>query len=108
MKVKPEAMQEQVQGRYTIHLNGRNGLDPKLTYNEAIAMYMLGFRFSIFDPSTGDFNASRPYTTFENMDRGILTFVQEPHEIWVAKAELLDRQPVKGEIETGPGSQDSK
>jgi hypothetical protein len=47
MKVKPEAMQEQVQGRYTIHLNGRNGLDPKLTYNEAIAMYMLGFRFSI-------------------------------------------------------------
>jgi|TARA_A100001391_G_C5084284_1_gene280714 hypothetical protein len=73
IKVHPNAIQEQIRGRYTIRLNGRDGLDPKLTYKEAAAMYMLGFRFSIFDPATGEFNVSRSYTTFENMDRGILT-----------------------------------
>lgn len=77
MRVQPEAIQEQVPGRYTIHLNGRNGLDRKLTYEEAAAMYMLGFRFSIFGPATGEFNVSRPYTTFENIDRGTLMFVQD-------------------------------
>ena len=40
-------------------------------------MYMLGFRFSIFDPVNGEFNVSRPYTTIENVDRGTLMFVKE-------------------------------
>lgn len=81
MTAQLDPIQEQIPGRYTIHLNGRDGRDPQLTYGEAVAMYMLGFRFSIFDPATGEFNVSWPYTTFENMDRGILTFVQEPEEI---------------------------
>lgn len=81
MSAQLDPIHEQVPGRYTIHLNSRDGLDPKLTYEEAIAMYMLGFRFSIFDPATGEFNLSRPYTTFEKIDRGILTFVQKPEEI---------------------------
>tara|TARA_R100000365_G_C2681208_1_gene26557 strand:+ start:229 stop:351 length:123 start_codon:yes stop_codon:yes gene_type:complete len=40
-------------------------------------MYMLGFRFSIFDPVNGESNVSRPYMTIENVDRGTLMFVKE-------------------------------
>lgn len=78
MTAQLEPTQEQTPGRYTIHLNGRDGRNPKLTYEGAIAMYMVGFCFSIFDPVNGDFNVSRPYTTYENIDRGTLTFVKEP------------------------------
>lgn len=77
MRTNYAPMEEQIPGRYTIRLNGRDERDPRLTYEEAAAMYMLGFRFSIFDPVNGEFNVSRPYTTIENVDRGTLMFVKE-------------------------------
>jgi len=63
--------------RYTITLAGRDSVSPALTYEEAIAMYQMGFRFSIFEPEQGDYRLSIPYSVVRLIDRDALMFIQD-------------------------------
>ncbi|UYQ73545.1 hypothetical protein OF122_07265 [Pelagibacterium flavum] len=63
--------------RHAITLAGRDSAWPELTDQEALAMYILGFRFSIFDPDKGEYRLSIPYTTVRTIDRDELMFIQD-------------------------------
>ena len=77
MIAEPERDNAPVSGRYTIHLDGRDGHNLKLTVHEACAMLAAGIRFSIFNDFTGEFVVSIPHTRIYDLSRDTLTFVQD-------------------------------
>jgi hypothetical protein len=62
---------------HTIPANGRAAHQPSLTAAEAAELAMKGFRFSIFQPESGEFRLSYPLEVAEDRLHGTLTFVQE-------------------------------
>ena len=62
--------------QYHIVLAGRDPVWPQFTYNEAMAMHALGFRFSIFDTDRGEYRLSIPYSVLRIIDRDALIFIQ--------------------------------
>ncbi|WP_127144276.1 hypothetical protein [Pelagibacterium montanilacus] len=68
---------EPTEVRFTIELAGRDDVWPELTAEEARAMLALGFRFSIFDESAGEFRISIPYAVLRSFERDVLTFIQD-------------------------------
>lgn len=61
---------------HTIRLDGRNPDKLEIRREEAEAMAAKGFRFSIFDPSAGEFRLTIPYETARTVEGNTLTFMQ--------------------------------
>jgi hypothetical protein len=61
---------------FAVKLEGRDPTKPRLRREEAVEMAALGFRFAEFDEQTERFRLSLPYKTAQNLERGVLTFMQ--------------------------------
>jgi hypothetical protein len=61
---------------HTIELEGRSPDKIRIKREEAQEMAEKGFRFSIFDPGTGEFRLSMPYQTARTVEGKTLTFMQ--------------------------------
>lgn len=57
-------------------LKGRTGRKIEPTPDEAAEMWAMGFRFSIFEPETGEFRLSLPTSLIIVQQRDELTFEQ--------------------------------
>ena len=61
---------------FTISLRGRRPDISALTYVEAQAMLLVGFRFTRFDRKQAEFDLRSPYEFAHFIDRDTLTFAQ--------------------------------
>lgn len=62
---------------HTLPLNDRTGRPLRLTDDEAIDLFQLGFRFSIFRPGREESHLSMPFETVIDPVSGTLTIRQQ-------------------------------
>jgi len=63
---------------FTTELAGRDSARRlRFTDEEAMALYDRGFRFSLFQPATGEFHLSLPFRAVIDLEHNKLTIVQE-------------------------------
>ena len=62
---------------HTLSLNGRTGRPLNLTDDEAVQLYELGFRFSVFRPGREQCRLSLPIETVVDVQASTLTIRQK-------------------------------
>lgn len=73
----PHPKASQAPKEYTILLGQRPNMNPRLNHVEADAMERKGFRFAVFNHSTGEYRLSLPFVELVNLVKGTLTFRQD-------------------------------